>query len=111
MMQPSQTSGFLRNAAAAAAGVAGGALLFQGINSLFSGHHGSPLGGDLSNVKPADSLSAMTAASTHHSDAQGFLGGDRHEAGRDRDQNRDSDMDAGYGDDDDDSDFGGNDYA
>ena len=30
--------GFLRNAMATAAGVAGGALLFQGISSLFSGH-------------------------------------------------------------------------
>ncbi len=47
MIQPSQTGGFLRGAAQTAAGVAGGALLFQGINSLFSGHHegGSILGG------------------------------------------------------------------
>lgn len=36
--------GFLRNAMATAAGVAGGALLFQGISSLFSGHNAG-LGG------------------------------------------------------------------
>jgi uncharacterized protein len=105
-MQPSQTSGFLRSAATTAAGVAGGALLFQGINSLFSGHHGGLLGGGLSSVKPADSLSAMTAVDTHRSDAQAFSGGDRHEAGPGRDQDRDSDMDADYGDDGDDSDLG-----
>lgn len=40
MMQPSQTSGFLRQAATTAAGIAGGALLFEGIQSLFSGHAG-----------------------------------------------------------------------
>jgi hypothetical protein len=36
-MQPSAASGFLRSAAATAAGIAGGALLFQSIQSLF-GH-------------------------------------------------------------------------
>jgi hypothetical protein len=100
-MQPSQTSGFLRNAATTAAGVAGGALLFQGINSLFSGHHGGLLGGDLSSVKPADSLSAATAASPHHGDT---------DRSQDSDM-QDSDMDADYGDDGDDGDFGGGDYG
>lgn len=38
VMQPSQTSSFLRSAATTAAGIAGGALLFEGIQSLFSGH-------------------------------------------------------------------------
>ncbi len=33
-------SGFLRQAAATAAGIAGGALLFEGIQSLFGGHGG-----------------------------------------------------------------------
>ncbi|MBV9387974.1 MAG: DUF2076 domain-containing protein, partial [Chroococcidiopsidaceae cyanobacterium CP_BM_ER_R8_30] len=37
--QPSAFSGFLRSAATTAAGVAGGALLFQGLEDLF-GHHG-----------------------------------------------------------------------
>jgi uncharacterized protein len=45
MMSPSQMlsgsgSGFLRQAATTAAGVAGGALLFQGIESLFGPHYG-----------------------------------------------------------------------
>jgi hypothetical protein len=40
IMQPAQTSGFLRSAATTAAGIAGGALLFEGIQSLFSGHQG-----------------------------------------------------------------------
>ncbi|SED08095.1 hypothetical protein SAMN04489727_6322 [Amycolatopsis tolypomycina] len=45
--------GFLKTAAAAAAGVAGGALLVQGINGAFGGHeatagehHGTPAGAD-----------------------------------------------------------------
>jgi uncharacterized protein len=96
VMQPSQTSGFLRSAATTAAGVAGGALLFQGINSLFSGHHGGLLGGDLSNLKPTDSLSAATAAGASH---------------RDTDRDHGSEMDADYGDDGDGGDFGGGDYG
>jgi hypothetical protein len=38
-------SGFLRSAAATAAGIAGGALLFQGIESMFGSHAGGILGG------------------------------------------------------------------
>jgi hypothetical protein len=38
-------SGFLRSAAATAAGVAGGALLFQGISSLFGNHYAGGLMG------------------------------------------------------------------
>lgn len=38
---PSASGGFLRQAATTAAGVAGGALLFQGIQSLFGPHYGS----------------------------------------------------------------------
>jgi uncharacterized protein len=37
---PSASSGFLRQAATTAAGVAGGALLFEGIRSLFGPHYG-----------------------------------------------------------------------
>jgi len=37
--------GFLRQAATTAAGIAGGALLFQGIQSLFGPHYGNFLGG------------------------------------------------------------------
>ena len=38
-------SGFLRQAAMTAAGVAGGALLFQGIQSMFGPHYGNLLSG------------------------------------------------------------------
>ncbi|WP_041377741.1 DUF2076 domain-containing protein [Polaromonas naphthalenivorans] len=40
-----QAPGFLSNMATTAAGVAAGAFLFQGINSLVGGHHNSPLAG------------------------------------------------------------------
>lgn len=44
--QPAASGGgFLRNAATAAAGVAGGMLVAEGISSLFSGHHGGFGGG------------------------------------------------------------------
>lgn len=43
--------GFLRNAASTAAGVVGGALLFQGISSLFGGHGGG-LGGGTGGASP-----------------------------------------------------------
>jgi uncharacterized protein len=107
VMQPSQTGGFLRSAASTAAGVAGGALLFQGINSLFSGHHGSLLGGDFANLTPRDSLSEKTVVSSHE---------DNKDAGQGQ---QDSGLiDAGYRDDgdgdyDNGGDFGddGGDYA
>ncbi|MEO7401182.1 MAG: DUF2076 family protein [Polaromonas sp.] len=38
-----QAPGFLSNMATTAAGVAAGAFLFQGINSLVGGHHNAPL--------------------------------------------------------------------
>jgi hypothetical protein len=43
-------SGFLRSAATTAAGIAGGALLFEGIQSLFGQHAGGILGN--SGVQP-----------------------------------------------------------
>jgi hypothetical protein len=43
---------FLRSAAATAAGVAGGALLFQGIEGLFGGHHTGLGGGFLGGTGP-----------------------------------------------------------
>ncbi|HLZ67146.1 MAG TPA: DUF2076 domain-containing protein [Aliidongia sp.] len=45
VLQPGQTSGFLQNAAQTAVGVAGGMLLFEGMESLFSGHRGGWGGG------------------------------------------------------------------
>ena len=44
-MIPGASSGFLRGAAATALGVAGGQLLFQGIQSMFGQHAGSILSG------------------------------------------------------------------
>lgn len=41
MPQGRSGGGFLKTAAAAAAGVAGGALLFQGLNDVFGGHEAS----------------------------------------------------------------------
>jgi hypothetical protein len=73
MMQPSQTSGFLRSAAQTAVGVAGGALLFEGIQSLFSGHHGYP-GWDPSfgggGLMPQGSISETTIINNYN-DAPG----------------------------------------
>jgi hypothetical protein len=97
VMQPSQTGDFLRGAASTAVGVAGGALLFQGVNSLFSGHSGLA-GAGLPGVNPNDSLSETTINNYyddqggHHDDGSSYGG-----------------QDADYGGD---SDFGGgDDYA
>ncbi len=97
VMQPSQTGDFLRGAASTAVGVAGGALLFQGINSLFSGHSG--LGAGLSGVNPQDSLSETTIVNNYYDDQRGGQQGDDYGV-----------QDADYGGD---SDFGGggDDYA
>jgi uncharacterized protein len=117
-MQPSQTSGFLRSAASTAAGIAGGALLFQGINSLFSGH-GSLMGGSLSGVTPPRSLSETAAVSDHSGDRAHSGGEDPTSAGQeatnaaygeDRGGGDPGSMDAGYDSDDDDG-FGGGDFA
>jgi hypothetical protein len=44
---PGASSGFLRQAATTAAGIAGGALLFQGISSLFGPHYGGSMFGGM----------------------------------------------------------------
>ena len=62
--------GFLRSAAATAAGVAGGALLFQGIESLF-GHH---YAGDLMGAGMTPGLGETVVNNYYGSDAAG--GGD-----------------------------------
>jgi hypothetical protein len=66
--QPSAGGGFLRSALATAAGVAGGALLFDGIRNLL-GHSASPFGmldpsplGTPSAVMPADQVSSVDLA-------------------------------------------------
>jgi hypothetical protein len=45
LAMPGASSGFLRQAATSAAGIAGGALLFQGISSLFGQHYGGMFSG------------------------------------------------------------------
>ena len=111
VMQPSQTSGFLRNAAATAAGVAGGAMLFQGIQSLFSGHHGGMMGNfNPSNMNPNDSLSKSTVVNNYYGDDPSGAGSDKQYADYGSDQSSDTGgyQEADY-DSDDDSDFGGSD--
>ncbi len=50
---PGASGGFLRQAATTAAGIAGGAMLFQGISSLFGPHYG---GGMFSGMTPQPGL-------------------------------------------------------
>jgi uncharacterized protein len=64
--------GFLRSAAATAAGVAGGALLFQGISSLFGNHYaGGLMGGGMT-----PGLGESVVNNYYGSDAGGAGGGD-----------------------------------
>ncbi len=91
VMQPSQTGSFLRGAAGTALGVAGGALLFQGINSMFAGNHGLSSSA-LSGITPQDSLTETTVVNNYYDDREGGRG--------------DQDNQADYGGD---TDFGGND--
>ncbi len=102
VMQPSQTGGFLRGAAGTALGVAGGALLFEGINSMFSGNHGLSTNA-LSGMVPQDSLTETTIVNNYN-DAPG-------RSGRDNLQQADFGGGSGSGDDfgEDDADFGGDD--
>ncbi len=101
-MQPSQTGSFLRGAAGTALGVAGGALLFQGINSMFSGNHGLSSSA-LSGITPQDSLTETTVVNNYYDDQ----GGGRGDQGY---QQADYGGDTDFGGDDD---FGGggDDYA
>jgi hypothetical protein len=68
MMQPmvqGGSGGFLRQAAATAAGIAGGALLFEGIQSMF-GHHA---GGILGNAAAQPGLSETVVNNYYGNDA------------------------------------------
>ena len=56
-----QAPGFLSNMATAAAGVAAGAFLFQGINSLAGGHPDSPLAGANPLSSPAADKEALAS--------------------------------------------------
>ena len=93
-MQPSQTGSFLRGAASTAVGVAGGALLFQGISSMFSGNHGFSTSA-LAGTAPQDSLTETTITNNYYDDRAG---------GRDDYQQADFGGDSDFGGD---EDFGG----
>jgi uncharacterized protein len=65
--------GFLTGALTTAAGVAGGALLFQGLKGMFGGQHGSGFGnpsgfGDPSQLASASSLEDRTQSRDAHKD-------------------------------------------
>jgi len=65
---PSASSGFLRQAASTAAGVAGGALLFEGIRSMFGPHYG---GGFLSGMSTQPGLGETVINNYYDAPASG----------------------------------------
>ena len=79
--------GFLQSAAATAAGIAGGALLFQGIQSLFGPHYG---GGFLSGMPTQPGISETV--NNYYGD-QGAPGTTQADAGLDQDHGNDADAD------------------
>lgn len=68
-MMPGAGSGFLRQAATTAAGIAGGALLFQGIQSMFGPHYG---GGFMSGTPMQPGISETVI--NNYNDRQGAPG-------------------------------------
>jgi uncharacterized protein len=75
MMTPPQMlsgagSGFLRQAATTAAGIAGGALLFEGISSLFGPHYGSGFLGGM----PMQPGLSETVINNYYGDTAGAAG-------------------------------------
>lgn len=100
-------SSFLRTAAMTAAGVAGGALLYHGLSSMFSGGHGaggasqSFMGGGQGGNSPwgnpqansGEHVSNLTAESDQGGQSQGFDSGSASDAG-----GWDSGSDSGYDD-------------
>ena len=87
---PGAGSGFLRQAATTAAGIAGGALLFQGIQSLFGPHYG---GGFLSGMPTQPGISETV--NNYYYEDQGQNAPDTREAdtGADQDQSYAADQD------------------
>ena len=92
-LMPGAGSGFLRQAAATAAGIAGGALLFQGIESLFGPHYGSSF---LGGVAAQPSLSE-TVVNNYYGD-QGAPDVTQADAGADQDPGLDNAADQDMGD-------------
>ena len=107
VLQPSQTSGFLQSAAQTAVGVAGGMLLFQGMQSLFSGHGGyggGPWGGGFGGGGPTENITETVVNNNYYDTPGGDSDFTRDPANlQDDAQFTDADFDDGN------SDFGGND--
>jgi hypothetical protein len=89
--------GFLRSAMATAAGVAGGALLFQGISSLFA-HNPGPFGGSPAAAATPPAASPWGAAPEPQvADQSGGLGhGGAPDPGQDAGNGQDADQGGGY---------------
>lgn len=78
VLQPAQSSSFLQQAATTAVGIAGGALLFEGIQSLFAPHYGMGFlggpwvggygGGFGGGWGPTESLSETTIVNNNYYD-------------------------------------------
>jgi uncharacterized protein len=78
VLQPAQSSSFLQQAATTAVGIAGGALLFEGIQSLFAPHYGTGFlggpwaggyaGGFGGGWAPTESLSETTIVNNNYYD-------------------------------------------
>jgi len=92
-LMPGAGSGFLRQAATTAAGIAGGALLFEGIQSLFGPHYG---GGFLSGM-PTQQPSISETVNNYYYEDQGQNAPDTLQAdadtGADQDQSYAADQD------------------
>lgn len=77
-MAPSSGGGFLRNALTTAAGVAGGAMLFQGIENLL-GHNAGPFGSGLGNSGGFMNSGPREVVNNYYNDAPS--GGHEHSGG------------------------------
>lgn len=91
LAMPGASSGFLRQAATTAAGIAGGALLFQGISSLFGPHYGGMFAG-----MQAQPGLGETVVNNYYPDSPGAndpqLQADDSQAGGDQDYASDQDV-------------------
>ena len=103
VLQPAQSSGFLQQAATTAVGIAGGALLFEGIQSLFGPHYGCGFGGGFlggspwggAGWGPGESLSETTIVNNNYGDQPQDQARDQ---GADDQPDTASDQDGGFQD-------------
>jgi hypothetical protein len=73
--QPSGGGSFLRNAATMAAGVAGGALIAEGLTSLFAGHRYGGFGGGYGGYGGGTEIIEENVTNNYYEDRQGSGGG------------------------------------